>query len=440
MIADAQGNALSGANADGARHLDEATRAFALAYGDALAHLAEARAAAPAMAMGHIVSAWIMALANDSMMVAKADPFIAAAEALPTNGREKVHLAALSHAVAGHRASAVAILDRHLMETPRDLIGHYAALLLDAFQGRFHCVRDRSARALPAWPHDLPSYGILLAFYGFGLEEAGNYERSEAVGRAAAELEPYGYWPHHAVSHVLEMTGRPADGLKWMDERKPLWAAEKNANRTHIWWHKALFHVELGDYAEAMSIYDGPVVSTQRPVGISLTNATALLWRLEMLGFDAGDRWEKLAPLWEGHADGRLCMFADIHAAMTALRAGRGSEVDRIVTGMRRSAAAGTEVSHAYAAVGLPVVAGMAAFHGGRYAEAVENLLAARRDLAVMGGSHAQRDLVEWTLTEAAIRAGKRDVAIALANERIALRPESAPNLRFLDNARALSA
>jgi hypothetical protein len=82
----------------------------------------------------------------------------------------------------------------------------------------------------------------------------------------------------------------------------------------------------------------------------------------------------------------------------------------------------------------------MAAFQDGRYADAVESLLAARRDLVVMGGSHAQRDLVEWTLTEAAIRAGNRDVAVALANERIALRPESAPNLRFLDNARALSA
>ena len=39
----------------------------------------------------------------------------------------------------------------------------------------------------------------------------------------AAKLEPHGYWPHHAVSHVSEMTGRPDDGLKWMAEREALW-------------------------------------------------------------------------------------------------------------------------------------------------------------------------------------------------------------------------
>jgi hypothetical protein len=43
------------------------------------------------------------------------------------------------------------------------------------FQGRLHRVRDPSARALPLWSKDKPGYGLLLAYYGFGLEEAGHY-------------------------------------------------------------------------------------------------------------------------------------------------------------------------------------------------------------------------------------------------------------------------
>jgi hypothetical protein len=81
------------------------------------------------------------------------------------------------------------------------------------------------------------------------------------------------------------------------------------------------------------------------------------------------------------------------------------------------------------------VVQGLAAFHRGAYAEAVELLLPVRVDLWQIGGSHAQRDVVDWTLTEAAVRSGLRDVALSLAHERLATRPRSAPNRRFFRHA-----
>jgi hypothetical protein len=52
-------------------------------------------------------------------------------------------------------------------------------------------------------------------------------------------------------------------------------------------------------------------------------------------------------------------------------------------------------------------------------------LLPVRFDLWQIDGSHAQRDDVDWTLTEAAVRAGQRDVALSLAHERLATRPRS---------------
>jgi hypothetical protein len=91
------------------------------------------------------------------------------------NEREQAHLDALSHQVQGARAAAVAVLDRHLMHYPFDLVAHQAATLADGFLGRFHWVRDRSARALPLWSKDQPGYGTMLAFHAFGLEEAGDY-------------------------------------------------------------------------------------------------------------------------------------------------------------------------------------------------------------------------------------------------------------------------
>jgi hypothetical protein len=64
----------------------------------------------------------------------------------------------------------------------------------------------------------------------------------------------------------------------------------------------------------------------------------------------------------------------------------------------------------------------------------------ARFDLWKMGGSHAQRDVIDWTLAEAAARAGQRDIALSLAHERLATPPESVPNRRFLQQAEAITA
>ena len=423
-----------------AQHIEDAVRAFTLNFGDANAHLALAREADPACAMAGLLQAWLLTLSNDSVQVAKARGMIEDLDAATLNGREAAHLTALRLAANGQWPSAVAVLDRHLLDDPHDLAGHQCAMRLDGYQGRFHREAARAARALPFWSKDQPNYGIMLSFYGFGLEELGDFAQAEDVSRQAAEIEPQGYWPHHAVSHVLEMTGRPAEGIAWMDDRANYWNDAKFNNRVHIWWHKALYHIELGQYDEALAIYDGQILPVMRPVGTQLCNPTALLWRLETLGCDAGERWNEQLPLWLQQLSGMSSPFNEIHAAMAALRAGDRTAYGTILAGMKRSAAAGGELVPAYRDVAIPVAEAMACFVDGDYAGAMEGLLPVEASLWRMGGSIAQRDLVDWTLTEAAIRAGSRSVALSLANERLALRPRSVVNRHFQERAAHLAA
>ena len=439
MTKDAQGHHLSGATAEAVTAYDQAVRAFNLVHGDAVGLFDRACQAAPDFAMAYLGKAWVFALANDPGLMTQTAALVETVRPLTLNEREQAHLAALSHLVQGARAATVAVLDRHLMRYPFDLVAHQGAAVTDGFLGRFPWVRDRSARALPFWSKDQPGYGTLLAMHGFGLEEAGDYTRAEDESRAAAELEPLSFWPHHTVAHVMEMTGRPEDGLGWMTAREALWSTPGHMNQVHIWWHKALFHLELGQYDAALALYDGPLRTTQRPVALSLTNATALLWRLDTLGCDTGDRWSEEADLWEDHADGKCLVFADIHAAMAELRSGREASVERRLAAMRETAAGTVEAAGLYRTVGIPVVEGLAAFHRGAYDLAVEMLLPVRFDLWQIGGSYAQRDVVDWTLTEAAVRAGQRDVALSLAHERLGTRPRSAPNRRFLHRAQAIA-
>lgn len=70
----------------------------------------------------------------------------------------------------------------------------------------------------------------------------------------------------------------------------------------------------------------------------------------------------------------------------------------------------------------------------------MERLHGGRHIANAFGGSHAQRDVIDWTLTEAAVRAGSRDLAEALAHERLALKPHIPINRAFLSRSRAVQA
>jgi hypothetical protein len=60
-----------------------------------------------------------------------------------------------------------------------------------------------------------------------------------------------------------------------------------------------------------------------------------------------------------------------------------------------------------------------------------------RTRLHEFGGSHAQRDVWQRTLLEAAVRGGQHHLAERLASERVTVAPGSTYNRRALERARA---
>ena len=438
MLKDAQGNPVTGATADSVAHYDTALRAFNLAYGNPMGGFDAAIAAAPDFAMARLAKAWLFFMSRDPVMIGRGRETMLTATALPMNERERAHYAALDLATSRRRVSAVGALDRLLMRFPFDILAHQIALLSDLALGRSRWMRDRVARALPQWSKDRPGYAPLLGFHAFGLEENGGYAQAEDEGRTVAEMEPHSYFAHHTFTHVMEMTGRPEDGIGWMAAREALWSGTQNANRDHIWWHKALYHLDIAQFDAALAIYDGPFLSAEKPLANSLTHASALLWRLDTLGVDVAERWKALLQRWAGHADGKTLAFADLHAVMAELRSGQEAAAERRLAAMRESAAGSDEGAPVYREAGVPYAEGLIAFHRGRYAEALEHMLPARFDLFRIGGSHAQRDVFDWTLTEAAVRGGIADVAVSLAHERLTLKPRSFINRRFLRGAEGI--
>src|SRR5262249_7930302 len=268
------------------------------------------------------------------------------------------------------------------------------------------------------------------------LEETGDYAKAEEFGRRATDVEPLDCWAHHAVAHVMEMQGRAHDGIGWMTDRERYWAADDNFFKVHNWWHRALFHLDLGQVDQVLRLYDGPIRGRRSTIALDLVDASALLWRLHLTGHDVADRWTELADCWNQHVDGRLYPFNDWHAGMAYRGSGRETDVARVVGALQRTAGEDTDVGRWARAVALLVVDGFRAFWRGEYRRCAERLHSARFISNQFGGSHAQRDIIDWTLTEAAVRGGLTALAESLAHERLALKPESPINQTFLARAR----
>jgi len=159
-------------------------------------------------------------------------------------------------------------------------------------------LRDRLARALPAWKAAMPGYASVLAMYAFGLEENGQYRPAEELARRALAIDPRHPGAIHVIAHVMEMEGRAREGLAFLDKTEAAWI-EGTGFSVHLAWHRALFQVEADDPGSALATYDAQIASPRGAAMPALADGSALLWRLKLRNIPPGERWRQLADRWE---------------------------------------------------------------------------------------------------------------------------------------------
>ena len=407
-------------------------------FGNPLETLDQALAEDPDFAMAHALRADLAVMSSEQGAL----PLIqASVEALAHIGsratpRERAHVAAARAWMEGRFEEAVQLYGAIVVEYPRDLVAIQTAHVIDFFLGDSLMLRDRLAQVQPHWNPDVPGHGYMLGMYAFGLEEMAHYSRAEDIGRHALELNARDPWAVHAVQHVFEMQGRVREGVEWLQATAPNWS--ESALSFHNWWHLAVHYLELGEIEAALDIYDRLIHPKESVVALELVDASQLLWRVSLRGFDVGARWQALADCWAKPAEGGFYAFNDLHALLAYASAGRDEQVRRIVETLERRARDADTNGEVTRSVGLPLARAIVALAQGRAAEAVGHLLPVRSRVNRIGGSHAQRDLVQLSCLEAALQSGNGRLARALASERIEHKPASPFNWQL--TARALVA
>lgn len=423
---DLNGLPLTGASPAAAAAYGAALDAYNCYAGDAMTPLEGALADSPGFIMADVLKAWMTLIGSNRKVAALGQRAYAFARDLPgANDRERGHLAAIDRLLAGEIRAAARLLEDVATDHPRDTLALHVGQTLDFLLGDAAMLRDRIARALPAWSRDMPDWHAIQGMRSFGLEETGDYAGAEAAGREAIALQPRNNWAQHGVAHVLLMQGRHAEGVRWMRHENPAWQPEAMLG-VHNWWHTALFHLGLGETDAVLALFDGPIYGEPTTFAFDMADAAAMLWRLQLLGVDVGDRWRALADGFASEPQGHSA-FVDTHAMMAYVGAGRDADAAGLLAAQEAARNGPGDNADFVREVGLPAMQAIQAFGRGDDRRVIDALREVCPRSHRFGGSHAQRDILDLTLIAAARRAGDAALTDSLMSQRHPETPLATP-------------
>lgn len=395
MLHDRYGNPLSTSEA-GARDAYVTGLDLTLSGRDgALEQFEMAVAADPNFAMGHIAIArhyqvWGMPGVRDALALALAVDGLSAQEAS--------HINAFSLLMTGKVPAGYVAVRAHLADYPRD------AMIASACAGVFSLIGfsgqpGREAENLALTSALAPHYGDdwwFTAAHAFSQMEAGQVGPAALMIETSLRGNPNNATAAHIKSHLHYESGETAEGFAYLRD----WVQDYERTgilHCHLAWHVALWALEQGDEALMWSVYDTdlrPSVTVSPALNVA-TDTASLLYRAERRGIAVeASRWAEVSDFIGAKFPKPGLAFADVHAALAHAMAGNAEGLAKIIEGARGPAGDLVKV----------LASAFQAIAAGAWAEAEAHLVVALRDHARIGGSRAQRDLIEFAMSSVLLR------------------------------------
>lgn len=428
MAQDALGNEVSGGNAATLAGIDDFVTGF-LAYETKAGNVMAAADADPGSVLANVYAgfSWMFLEAAGARRMAAKYLDRARAAGIP-NAREGLLIEQLRLWIAGDIPAVQKIGAEIASRWPRDL----ASVKLDqyhSFNRGDAASMLRIAKAVEAENGDNPHLHGMLAF---AYEQGHELGLAEQSARRALQLKAKEPWAQHALAHVMLGTGRVREGVEFLGEAQKTWVDLNSFMYTHNWWHKALFHLSLGDNEAVFDAYDNHVWGIEPDYSQDQVGAVSLLARMEVAGLDVGGRWEDVARHMKGRATDTIQPFLTLQYLYGLARA-EYEEADRLMQAVEDKAATSDAFDRlVWQEVALPAARGVLAHARGNFAEAARWLSIANPRMTEIGGSHAQRDLFGQLLLDAHLKSGNWRIAGQMLEMRRTWDPDGVPVNRAL--------
>lgn len=323
------------------------------------------------------------------------------------NPREQLLLQTLTLWLQADMAGVRQTLQTVLAQWPQDLVALKIHQYDDFNNGRFLDM----LRVTELCQKAAESNAYFQGMRAFAFEQCHLFEHAEHAAWQALALNPQEAWAQHALAHIMLTQGRIAEGLAFLTEHTQEWGRLTSFLYTHLWWHKALFHLSLGEHAAALAIYDEHCWARERTFSQDQAGAVSLLLRLELTGVAVGARWQELGPYLAPRQQDIAQPFLSLHYLYGLLRAHR-PEAEGLLAEIRQAAAQkSTSIHAAWHEVGLGLAEALAAHALGHYEAVLPKLDPILGRIDQIGGSHAQRDLFEQIALDAMLKTGKNSRA-----------------------------
>ena len=381
-------------------------------------HFGRAIEADPSFALAHI------AFARGCFLDADVKPAREAAArarelAKAASAREQSHVNAVALPLEGKPVDALAATREHVAQWPRDamvLAPATGVFGLIGFSGR----QEREEELYRFLSGLAPHYGDDWWFgcvHAFAACESGRLDEAWRLIEPSMAANPRNAHGAHIRVHVLHEMGEMARAMDYLESWMPGFD-RRGLLHCHLSWHVALTALALGKLERAWEAYRAgvhPGGSWGPPINV-VSDASAFLWRAELAG------GERRAGLWHEVHDYALksfpkagLPFADAHVAVACVADGDFAALERLTGELRERLAAGKAPA---GGVVPTLVEGFGAYAKGDWNRAIRSFETALPEAVRIGGSRAQRDLVELTLIAAYLKAGRPADARALVARR----------------------
>ena len=324
------------------------------------------------------------------------------------SAREQSHINASTLLLEGNAPAARAAVYKHVEEWPADVMIAQMCTSVFGLIG-FSGLPGREAEQLAFISRLSPYYGDNWWFrtqLAFAQIEVGQLASAQENIEIAMNANPRSAHTAHIRAHLYYENMEDKEGLNYLSN----WCKDYDPSATlynHIYWHVGLWSLETGDLDRMWQVLDiniSPERSQGPPLNV-LTDSASLLFRAELAGLKVPvERWKKLSAYSLARFPNPGLGFADLHAAITHSRSGNKDALEVLIHSDNGPVSDLTKT----------LATGYKEMEDENWAMAAKQFCHAMRDHARIGGSKAQRDLIDYSLASCLVRDGRQQEARTL--------------------------